>query len=90
MLLTSCNRAWTLQSASSDGDQGTCRLLSKEQQRTELHRAIWRIANKLRGSVDGWDFKFNVLGMLFYRYTSENLSTNVNQQEPEAGTLDFD
>jgi type I restriction enzyme M protein len=55
-----------------------------------LHRAIWRIANKLRGSVDGWDFKFNVLGMLFYRYTSENLSTNVNQQEPEAGTLDFD
>jgi type I restriction enzyme M protein len=41
----------------------------KEQERAELHRTIWGIANDLRGSVDGWDFKQYVLGMLFYRYT---------------------
>ena len=39
----------------------------KEQERDELHRTIWGIANDLRGSVDGWDFKQYVLGMLFYR-----------------------
>ena len=37
----------------------------KEQERSELHRAIWQIANDLRGSVDGWDFKQYVLGILF-------------------------
>lgn len=45
--------------------------MSKEQERAELHRVIWKIANDLRGSVDGWDFKSYVLGMLFYRYISE-------------------
>ena len=45
----------------------------KEQERAELHRVIWNIANDLRGSVDGWDFKQYVLRMLFYRYISENL-----------------
>ena len=40
----------------------------KERERAELFRAIWNIANDLRGSVDGWDFKQYVLGMLFYRY----------------------
>ena len=39
----------------------------KEQERDELHRTIWGIANDLRGSVDGWDFKQYVLGMLFYQ-----------------------
>ena len=48
---------------------------SKEAERAELHKTIWRIANDLRGSVDGWDFKTYVLGMLFYRFISENLST---------------
>ena len=43
----------------------------KETERAELHRTIWGIANDLRGSVDGWDFKQYVLGMLFYRYISE-------------------
>ena len=56
----------------------------KEQERAELHRAIWKIANGLRGSVDGWDFKQYVLGMLFYRYISENLADYVAQTE-EAG-----
>ena len=43
----------------------------KEQERDELHRAIWAIADELRGAVDGWDFKNYVLGTMFYRYISE-------------------
>ena len=62
----------------------------KEQERAELHRTIWNIANDLRGSVDGWDFKQYVLGMLFYRYISENLTDYINRGEHEAGNQDFD
>ncbi|ANE03859.1 type I restriction-modification system subunit M [Corynebacterium crudilactis] len=61
----------------------------KEAQRAELHKTIWRIANDLRGSVDGWDFKSYVLGMLFYRYISENLAEYLNRQERAAGAPDF-
>lgn len=61
----------------------------KELERAELHRTIWNIANDLRGSVDGWDFKQYVLGMLFYRYISENLANYINQGEIEAGYTDF-
>lgn len=59
-------------------------------QRTELHRAIWNIANDLRGAVDGWDFKQYVLGMLFYRYISENLCEHINANQHKAGLKDFD
>jgi len=62
----------------------------KEQERAELHRVIWSIANDLRGSVDGWDFKQYVLGMLFYRYISENLAGYINKGEHEAGNQGFD
>ena len=62
----------------------------KEQERAELHRTIWNIANDLRGSVDGWDFKQYVLGMLFYRYISENLTAYINKIEWEAGYKNFD
>ena len=62
----------------------------KEQERDELHRTIWNMANDLRGSVDGWDFKQYVLGMLFYRYISENFTNYVNEGESEAGNPDFD
>ena len=61
----------------------------KEQERAELHRTIWSIANDLRGSVDGWDFKQYVLGILFYRYISENLTNYINKGEIEAGNPDF-
>ena len=54
--------------------------VQKEQERNELHRAIWQIANDLRGSVDGWDFKQYVLGMLFYRFISENLTSYINKE----------
>lgn len=62
----------------------------KEQERAELHRTIWNIANDLRGSVDGWDFKQYVLGFLFYRYISENLTAYINKGELDAGITDFD
>ena len=62
----------------------------KEQEREELHRAIWAIADELRGAVDGWDFKNYVLGTMFYRYISENLTIYINSGEEAAGNTDFD
>ena len=62
----------------------------KEQERDELHRAIWSIADDLRGSVDGWDFKSYILGIMFYRYISENLTNYINAGEIESGHADFD
>lgn len=63
---------------------------TKEIERAELHKTIWRIANDLRGSVSGWDFKSYVLGMLFYRFISENLTSYLNELERKAGSPDFD
>ena len=63
---------------------------TKEAQRAELHKTIWRVANDLRGSVDGWDFKSYVLGMLFYRFISENLTAYLNAHERAAGRPGFD
>ena len=62
----------------------------KEQERAELHRAIWAIADDLRGAVDGWDFKNYVLGAMFYRYISENFAAYINAGEREAGNPSFD
>lgn len=62
----------------------------KEQERSKLHSTIWKIANDLRGSVDGWDFKQYVLGMLFYRFISENLTNYINAEEQRSGVKDFD
>jgi type I restriction enzyme M protein len=64
--------------------------MTTEQERDELHRTIWQIANDLRGSVDGWDFKSYVLGILFYRFISENLTSHINKAEWETGNKDFD
>ena len=64
--------------------------MKKEQQREELHRAIWAIADELRGAVDGWDFKNYVLGTMFYRYISESLCNYINAGEVEAGDAGFD
>ncbi|MFA7032351.1 MAG: type I restriction-modification system subunit M [Bacilli bacterium] len=77
-------------SATSFANQGAkapTHQATKEQERSELHRAIWQIANDLRGSVDGWDFKSYVLGILFYRFISENLTNFINAEEP---TKNFD
>lgn len=64
--------------------------MSNEQQRAELHRTIWKIADDLRGSVDGWEFKSYVLGTLFYRYISESIVEYINRLQEEAGVDDFD
>ena len=64
--------------------------MKKEQEREELHRAIWAIADELRGAVDGWDFKNYVLGTMFYRYISENLCNYINEGEIAAGNTSFD
>ena len=62
----------------------------KEQEREELHKTIWKIANELRGSVDGWDFKQYVLGLLFYRFISENIENYVNENQRKAGENGFE
>lgn len=57
---------------------------SSSLERNELHNTIWKVANELRGSVDGWDFKQYVLGILFYRYISENMThyiTSIKKSE---------
>ena len=61
----------------------------KEQEREELHKAIWAIADDLRGSVDGWDFKQYILGFMFYRFISENITNYINSNEKDAGNLNF-
>lgn len=62
----------------------------KEQEREEVHKTIWKIANELRGSVDGWDFKQYVLGLLFYRFISENIEHYVNENQRKAGICNFE
>lgn len=65
--------------------------MASNHQREELHKAIWSIADDLRGSVDGWDFKQYVLGIMFYRYISENIANYINEGEREAtGDTTFD
>ena len=59
--------------------------MTGQQQRDELHRQIWHIANDVRGAVDGWDFKQFVLGALFYRFISEHFTRYI-----EAGDASID
>lgn len=61
----------------------------REKERDELHKTIWKIADELRGSVDGWDFKQYVLGLLFYRFISENIENYVNKNQRESGEKNF-
>ena len=61
-----------------------------QNERAELHKTIWKIANDLRGSVDGWEFKAYVLGSIFYRFISENICDYIHQLMKEAGQPDFD
>ena len=60
------------------------------QERAELHKTIWKIANDLRGSVDGWEFKAYVLGSIFYRFISENICDYIRSLMAEIGQPDFD
>lgn len=65
-------------------------ITTNAQEKQELFKTIWKIADDLRGKVDGWDFKAYVLGTLFYRYLSENIADRINKQEREAGDAEFD
>ena len=65
-------------------------MITSTQQKQELFRTIWSIADDLRGSVDGWDFKQYILGMLFYRFISENIANYINALQQEAGYDGFD
>ena len=65
-------------------------MANKQQEMNEIHKGIWNIADKLRGAVDGWDFKSYVLGTLFYKYISENLTHFLNENEIASGNKDFD
>jgi len=60
------------------------------QQRAALQRQIWQIANDVRGSVDGWDFKQYVLGTLFYRFISENFATYIEADDPDLDYASMD
>ena len=64
----------------------------KEQERAELHKMIWNAATDLvhAGGVDAWDFKQYVLGTMFYRYISENITEYINEGEHAAGNASFD
>jgi len=64
--------------------------MSRNEQKQELFKTIWDIANDLRGSVDGWEFKQYILGFLFYRFISENLTEYINRAEEEASGEPFD
>lgn len=64
--------------------------MNNKKEREELHKTIWKIANELRGSVDGWDFKQYVLGLLFYRFISENIENYVNENQRKAGIKNFE
>lgn len=64
--------------------------MATQQERAELHKTIWKIANDLRGSVDGWEFKAYVLGSIFYRFISENICDYIQQLMKDAGQPDFD
>ena len=57
---------------------------SGDTQRAELHKAIWGIADEVRGAVDGWDFKAYILCFLFYRFISEDLAEYIDGGECEA------
>ena len=60
------------------------------QQREELHKTIWAIANSLRGAIDGWEFKSYVLCSIFYRFISENMQHYIDHLQELAGVKGFD
>ncbi len=64
--------------------------MATQEERAELHKTIWKIANDLRGSVDGWEFKAYVLGSIFYRFISENMCDYIHHLMSEAGRPEFD
>ncbi len=65
-------------------------MATNNSEREQLHKTIWSIAETLRGAVDGWEFKAYVLGAIFYRFISENLTDYINRLQADAGVEGFD
>lgn len=63
--------------------------MTSTQQRATLQRQIWQIANEVRGTIDGWDFKQYVLGTLFYRFISENFSAYIEAGDDSVDYASF-
>jgi type I restriction-modification system, M subunit len=63
--------------------------MTSQQQRATLQRQIWQIANEVRGTIDGWDFKQYVLGTLFYRFISENFSAYIEAGDDSVDYASF-
>lgn len=63
--------------------------MTTQNQRQELQRNIWSIADQVRGAVDGWDFKQYILGILFYRFISENFQNYIEAGDPEVHYADY-
>lgn len=63
--------------------------MTAQNQRQELQRNIWSIADQVRGAVDGWDFKQYILGILFYRFISENFQNYIEASDPEVHYADY-
>lgn len=63
--------------------------MTSQQQRAALQRQIWQIANEVRGTIDGWDFKQYVLGTLFYRFISENFSAYIEAGDDSVDYASF-
>ena len=72
--VSDCKKINAFQLATSPQSRAPGTRMTSTQQRAALQRQIWAIANEVRGSVDGWDFKQFVLGTLFYRFISENFA----------------
>ena len=64
--------------------------MASNKERDEVHKAIWSTADDLRGAVDGWDFKQYILGIMFYRYISENIANYINELQRNAGDKSFE
>lgn len=64
--------------------------MATRSEKEELFKTIWAIADDLRGAVDGWNFKAYVLGSIFYRYISENLTSYINKLQHDDDDLEFD
>jgi type I restriction enzyme M protein len=64
--------------------------MTSNEQRAQLQAQIWKIANEVRGAIDGWDFKQYVLGALFYRFVSENFIRYIENGDSSVNYLNFD
>ncbi len=81
------NRGMSNTEANPAGSHGKA---AGRNERAEVHKAIWKIADDLRGKVTGWNFMIYVLGTIFYRFISEMLESRMNDHQRKAGRIYFE